>query len=349
MESTLVSPEKLDNFIYELLIKSKLDPEEASIIKDNFIWSDLVGRHNYGVWRLVHYLQRFEKGLIKSPCHLKFSNSSGTICSIDGQDGFGQYVGHRAMNKAIHMAKNNGVGIVGVKNSNHFGTAAYFVNLACQNGQIGMAMTNSIARVAPPGGISPIFGPNPFAFGCPLKDEYPILIDFATSAITGTEVIRAKEQRKNIPEGMVINDKGESIVDPTEALNGIFLPFGGIKGYCMILMIEILSGVLTGAAISYGVASMFKNFKRTSNVGHFFLALDISKILPLEQYFERMSELINIIKSSKKLKGVTEILIPGEIRWRCFEEQKRNGIMLDSKAIDNLQDLAQSLEVAVPW
>jgi len=349
-----MSPVKIlpDDFIRltnELLCRSGVDTAEASIIARNLVWCDQVGRYTHGVWRLAAYLKRFNLGLIQSPCNPNFEKKTEVVYIIHGNSGFGQYLGVVAMDKAINVAKQYGIGVVGVCNSNHFGAGAYYVERAAQNAQIGLATSNSVPHVAAYGGIPAVLGTNPFAFGVPTKDGQSVLVDFSTSASAGSMIMKALEQKKNIPEGIVIDDEGNSIVDPMLASKGTLLPFGGAKGFCMGLMVEILSGVITGAGISHGVASMFKDFSRAQNVGHLLMAMDISKIMPLEDYYSRMSQLITFIKESKKMKGFDEILIPGERRWRYFEKQKQEGIQLDKKTIDALNELTKELGVATPW
>ena len=349
MNTIKTLPDRLLGLVIEILNKSGIDSDEASIIANNMVWTDLVGRNTHGIWRLNAYLKRFNHGLINSPCKPFITQKSKAIHIITGNNGFGQYLGHIAMLKAISIAKQFGIGVVGVCNSNHFGIGAYYVNLATENSQIGIAVSNSVPKVAPFGGISPVFGTNPFSFGAPTRNGRSILIDFSTGASAGSLIIKAIEENKNIPEGIIIDEEGNSIIDPKKSSKGAVLPFGGVKGYCMGLMIEILSGVITGAAISHEVASMYNNFDRASNVGHLFIALDIAQIMPLDKYYDRMLKLIEFVKASKTLKGVDKVLIPGEPQWQLFEKQKKDGILLDKETINTLTKLADELGISTPW
>ena len=349
MASIKILPADLKSLVKEILIKSKVDPEESDIIAEILVWTDLVGRYPQGVCRLPNYLKRFRHGLIISPCDYSVERESGAVCVINGNNGFGQYVGHVAMLKAVDLAKQYGVGAVGVCNSNHFGANSYYIERIVQNGQMGIAVSNSAPLVAPYGGISAVFGTNPFAFGAPTPKGQSVLVDFSTGAIAGSTIRKALASGTNIPEGLVVDKNGKSIVDPKEASKGVILPFGGAKGFCMGLMVEILSSVITGAAISHEVASIHNNFDRYNNVGHFFIALDISKFMPLEDYYDRMAQLIGVLKEAKVMKDFHEILLPGETRWRILEKQKKEGIELDSKTINALSELAEKCGVASPW
>ncbi len=349
MEATQISEANLTQFIEKLLLANGVSSDEADIIAKIFIWFDLIGRHPQGVGRLAAYIKRLDKNLIQSPCHPEFFKKSDTTWLIDGQNGFGHYLGHVAMSKAIEIAQHHGVGIVGVRHSNHFGAGAYYVNLAAQQNLLGLAVSNSVPHVAPPGAISAVLGTNPFAFAAPVRDQPPILVDFSTGASAGSEIMQAAKENRPIPPGLVIDEAGNDITDPHKAVGAVMLPFGGAKGYCLGLMIEILSGVLTGAAISHQIASLHKDFSRPANIGHFFMAIDIATLLPLDAYFDRIDLLIDFIKQAKLGHNVAEILLPGETRWRNYKRNFELGIKLDSKTVEALTELAQATQVEAPW
>jgi len=349
MKYVSVEQQTLQQFILDLLRAAGVDEQEAPIIAQVFVWSDLIERSTQGVGRLAAYLKRLSLGLIQSPCRPEFSQKAETIYILDGHDGFGHYLGHLAMTKAIEVAAEYGVGLVGVQHSNHFGAGAYYVQLAAAQGHLGLATSNSVPNVAPYGGITPVLGTNPFAFSAPVRDGQSILVDFSTGASAGSVLRKAIAENQPIPAGIVIDAEGNPITDPQAAAQGVMLPFGGAKGFCLGLLVEILSGVITGAAISHEIASLHKNFERSSNVGHLFIAIDISKLMPVEHYFERMDLLIGFIKSTKKGKEVAEILIPGETRWRHYTQQLHAGIRLELKTIESLTALAKDLKLATPW
>jgi ureidoglycolate dehydrogenase (NAD+) len=349
MSTIKVDHKILKKFVYNILYTSGVDSEEAAIVADVYIWIDLVGRYAQGVGRLPVYLKRLPNDLIKSPCHAEFKQKSDTIYLLNGNDGFGHYLGHIAMSKAIAIADQYGIGLVGVSHSNHWGCAAYYVNLATQSNKLGFAFSNAVPHVAPYGGISAVIGTNPFAFGAPTKNQKSVLVDFSTGASSGTTIMKAAEEGKTIPEGIVIDKEGNSIVDPKAALHGIVLPFGGAKGYCLGLMVEILSGVITGAGFSHEVASLHRNFERSTNVGHFFMAIDVSAFMTMEDYYERMNRLLAWIKEVRPQKNVDQILIPGESRWMTYEKQLAQGIELDHETIKSLNILAKEMDIQTPW
>jgi len=348
-EITRVSLETLEQLVFDILSSTGVDTEESKIIARVLVWNNLIGRSTQGVWRLSAYIDRFKKGLIKSPCHPKFISKSETIYILKGNDGFGHYLGHIGMGKAIEISDRYGVGLVGVCDSNHFGTGAYYIQMAAQNHKLAWAVSNSYPRVAPHGGLTAALGTNPFAFGAPTRQGQSILVDFSTGALAGSTIKKAVAEKSDIPRNTVIDANGNYVVNPNLASEGTILPFGGAKGFCLGLMIEILSGVITDSAISHEIASLYKNFDRSSRVGHLFIAIDISRIMPIERYFDRMERLINFLKSSKKKKEVNKILIPGETRWSNYHKQVKKGIHLDLESLRVLQELANELKLSTPW
>lgn len=257
---------------------------------------------------------------------------------MDGDQGLGHFVGHEAMTCAINKAEKFGIGAVGVHNSNHFGTGAYFVRMAAERNMIGLAFSNSIARVAAYGGNKPVLGTNPFAFGVPIRDGNHMLLDMSTSAISGSQAMRYAEAGLPLPDGIAVDTEGNSITDAQQLDQAALLPFGGAKGYGMALMVEILSSVLTGAAFSTDVNSMFKNFNGNGNNGHFFIAIDLSQMINPDLFSERLEALFSMIRSSGQADG--DVLIPGETRWAQQRENLEQGIPLDAPTLSALEELA---------
>jgi LDH2 family malate/lactate/ureidoglycolate dehydrogenase len=313
------------------------------------VWTDLVGRHTHGVRRLPIYLKRFGLGLMRSPCNPQFTQKSTAIHMADGNGGFGQYLGHLAMSKAIDIANEHGIGLVGVRDGNHFGAGAYYVELAARSQMIGLAFSNGFPRVAPHGGVSAVLGTNPLAFGAPLREGRSALVDLSTGALSGAAIREVAREKKELPEGLVVNDKGGYVLDPKQAAHEAILPFGGAKGYCLGLMVEIMTGVVTGAGMSHEVGSVYNNFEDRSNAGHSFMAIDIAKMMPLEEFYDRMARLIAFLKTSDRADGVEEILIPGENRWREYDRHLSEGIDLVAKDVEALTVLAKELDLCTPW
>jgi LDH2 family malate/lactate/ureidoglycolate dehydrogenase len=266
---------------------------------------------------------------------------------LDGDQGFGYFVGHVAMQRALELARQSGVGLVGVNNSNHFYAGAYYVQLAAEANMIGLAMTNSYPLVAAFGGLKPVLGTNAFACGAPRRNGRSVLIDMATSASANSTVQKSIEKSEELSEVVGIDEQGRPTRNPVEVV--ALLPFGGAKGYCMGLMVEIFSGVLTGAGISHGVKSTNLNFQEACNNGHLFLALDITKCMPLETYYERMETLCDLLLASGAPGKEVAVRVPGEQRWLAHDQSLREGIRLDEPTVKSLGELAGTVGLFVPW
>lgn len=339
----------LEKFVFDILCSSGIDKQEADIIARVMVWTEMIGRSGHGLKRVPIFIKRFKRNLIKSPCDAKFSHKSDAVSLLEGNDGPGQVLGHLAMSKAIEKADKGGIGLVCVKNSNHFGANSYYNQLAAEANKISIVTTNSFPIVVPHGGMSPVFGTNPFAFGAPVRNGQSILVDFSTSGASGAMIRKAAADHSTIPIGLALDEHGNDTVDPERASKGSILPIAGAKGYCLGLMVEILSGVITGSAISNEIGSVWKDFSKSNRVGHLFLVIDVSIIMHLELYYDRIEGLIGHIKEAKKRDNIDEILLPGETRWRNYQESLHHGVRLGDEVINGLQSLADEFNIMAPW
>ena len=342
-----IQADRLREFARALLVASGTDDEQAAKAAEILVWCDLVGRSGYGVWRLPNQCKRVKLGLVKCPCRPNVEERTESLCTMDGDNGLGYVVSAVAMERAVAMARRSGVGVVAVRNSNFFGAAGYFVNQAAEAGMIGLAMSNSFPKVAALGGRKPAMGTNPFAFGAPRSNGRHLIIDMATSGVAGSLTRKLVERHEPLPEGHAIDAEGRPITDPSKVDQGVLLPFGGPKGYCWALMVEVLSGVLTGAGIAHGVNSMYKNFREPGNNGHLVAAVDIRRLMPLTLWNERMDYLVSVLRASGLADG--DVLYPGEHQWDAYAANVKSGPELDAPMVEALTALAKELGVATPW
>jgi LDH2 family malate/lactate/ureidoglycolate dehydrogenase len=337
-----VSAERLDGFLRAAMAAAGASPDEVPIVAGALVWADLTGRYNHGIVRLPVYLKRLRLGLVASPSRPESTTAAPGLVRVDGRGGFGHYVGHLAMTEAIALAARHGLGAALVKDSNDFGAGAYFVQLACERNMIGIATSNAVPKVAAHGGSEKVLGTNPFAFGAPRADGRSILVDFATAAAAGSTIRKAKETGEPIPEGIAVDEDGRFITEAARIAGGALLPFGGPKGFGLGILVEVLSAVLSGAAVSHEVASTFESWDRRAGNGHFFLALDIASLLPIAEYHARIDRVCSTLAGSRRQPGFDEILLPGERRWRARDDQRRNGIALDGPMRSAARELAGS-------
>jgi LDH2 family malate/lactate/ureidoglycolate dehydrogenase len=336
--------DRLTGFAEEVLTAAGADQEQASAVAEILVWSDSVGRPNQGVWRLPILCKRLSAGLFQCPCRPCIDNRAPAVALIDGDNGIGHFVGRVAADVAIERAASHGVAVVGVSDSNFLGALGYYVQRISAHGMLVMLFNNSFPKVAPHGGAKPVLGTNPLAFAAPLRDGKDVVVDLATAASAGSDITKAAELGRPLPVGIAIDRDGNPITDPSKANAGALLPLGAAKGYALGLLVEILAGVATGAGISHGVRSMYGDMKNPGNSGHFFIAIDIATLMPLNTYFDRMEILVDAIRECEG------VLLPGEARWRArAASEAAGGVELDQQTAGALSKLAQSLQVATPW
>lgn len=342
---TILTEQQLRVFINEVFIKAGVSAEQARAVTDNLVWSELVGRQNFGVIRIPIHLERLKQGVLNPICNPVFSELSVSAAQLDADNGFGYYAGELAMERAIRLARHSGVGAVTVRNSNFYGTGAYFVQQAAHDGMIGLALSNSYPKVAAHGGRHAVLGTNPFAFSAPRADGKSLLVDFATSSLAGSTVREHLEKGELLPEGMAVGKDGTPARDPAKIHEASLLPFGGAKGFGLSLMVEFLAGILSGAGFSHGVKSTYTNFQENSDSGHFFLAIDIAKWMEPADFFARFEALEQMIKASDP---DGKVILPGEARWQNLQTNNQIGIRLNNQRVADLKSISAEYDVEWP-
>lgn len=338
---TIFTPEKLKAFVKALSKKYGLSDRDAEIFASNIIDANLTGVDTHGLTRLAIYLKRIKLGLINPHAAMRFEQRFPIAAVLNADNGLGQIAGEKAINKAIEMAKTYGLGAVAVRNSQHFGTLGYYCNKAAEDEVICLAFTNAEPALPPWGSYEPFFGTNPIAMGVPVKDDIPIIIDLSTSIVARGKIISASKQKTPIPEGWALDPEGNPTTDPDKALAGSVLTMAGPKGYALAMMVDILSGVLSGSGYGKNVHSMYKDLKNPAGVGHFFLCINIEAFMSREVFYKRIKKMKEQIKSSAKRQGVGEIRVPGERRAKTKTERLKAGIHLDNDVIEELKKLAE--------
>jgi L-2-hydroxycarboxylate dehydrogenase (NAD+) len=349
-ERTRVDSRRLTKFSTEALVKLGVPEEDAEITARILVACDLRGVESHGVAHLrMFYGNRIRQGLINVTAKPQVFSRAPSTAVVDGDNGLGFVVGYRAMNEAINRAQETGAGFVAARNSTHYGAATYYAMMALEHDMIGFTGTNNVPIVVAPGSSVPAFSSNPLAVAIPSGERPPIVIDMATSACAGGKIEIAVRTGKSIPEGWVIDGEGNPVTDPTKRsrTGGGLLPLGstpelGIyKGFGLGLVIDILSGLLSGS-----VTSLLKETPpgaRGNYSDHFFGALRIDSFVPVANFKKTMDTYLNALEALPKLPGVDRITIPGPFEAEIVEERKANGIPLDPKVIDDLKLLAEEL------
>jgi LDH2 family malate/lactate/ureidoglycolate dehydrogenase len=329
-------PSYVRQVIVQLAEHVGVSHEDAGVFARALVDADVHGTSTHGVSRLNIYLERIDRGLIDPGAKLSVDRAHGSVLALDAGNGLGQVQAMKALQLLIPLAKENGVAAAAIRNSQHFGALSYYCNYAAEHGMILLAMTNCEPAMSPTGGYEPFFGTNPIASSFPRKDGPPIKVDLATSIVARGNIIAANKKKESIPEGWALSRTGEPTTDAAEALLGTVQTMAGHKGYALALMVEVFSGVLSGAAIGSDVGSMYKNLDRKQDVGHFFCLFDISAFTDMNNFDDRMSWMIERLKANKLRPGADEILIPGERSARAAAKNEQSGVFLGDETVTEL-------------
>ena len=332
-------------FATEMLKGQGVKSEDASTVAGCLVEADLRGVQTHGMSRLPIYVKRLEKGLVNAKPNMKVVKPVSACASLDGDNGLGFLVGIRAISEAMTMAEKSGVGVVGVYNSNHFGMAATYLLRAIQAGFFAFVFTNAAKSMPPWGGREGLFGTSPFAAGAPAGKLPSFVLDMSPAVAARGKIRLAEKRGESIPEGYALDENGTSTIDPTAALRGVVLPIGGYKGSGLSMLMEILSGVFTGANFGGDVPDQYTVWDRPQNVGHFFMALKPGIFVTEKGFRDRMDVLVSRIKKNPLAIGFDEIFMPGEIE-SCLEvERRQKGIPYMKSDVDLLAELASEYDV----
>jgi len=337
MKHVKVKAESLRSYAQCVLMKAGLKKEDACIVADTLVEANLRGVDTHGIVRLpLYYLKRIKKGLIKADPDYRVIKKSHSTAVVDADDGPGQVATLRAMELAIEMAKNSGIGLVTIKNSSHFGMAAYFAMKALERDMIGIAMTHADSRVAPFGARKAYLGTNPLAVAIPAEKHFPIVLDMATSVTSMGSIILAAMEEREIPEGLAIDENGHTTTDPKRV--AALLPVGGPKGSGLAIIIDILCGILTESNFGNHI-HRGDDFSKPEKLGHLVGAINVASFCGPAKFKHRVDQMISEIKSLPPAPGFDEILLPGEREFKTKEERLKKGIPIPQEFFEKLQGL----------
>ena len=323
---------------------------DARLLANTLVQADLWGHQSHGVLRLGWYFERLRNGVMKPVTQPEFITDAGAIAHIDGHDGVGQVLTALAAQQAIERAKAHGIGAVGVRNSNHFGTCMYYTLMAAREGCVMILTTNGGPAMAPWGGRKKIIGTNPWSVAAPAGSRAPFVMDMANTGVARGKIYLARNRNEPIPLGWAIDAEGAPTTDPQKAIEGIILPMAGHKGYAIAAVVDLLSGVLTGSGFLSAVHSPYKTAEK-SNCGHLMIAINIEAFQPLAQFNERMEAFVSEIKSVPLAQGCDEVFYPGEMEARNDEKNRRDGLALPEDTLADLSRIAKltALESKLPF
>lgn len=346
----LYSPEALRSFATAVFEKVGVIPEDAALVADSLIEANLRGVDTHGVTRMLCvYVKRIQLGLMEARTRVKVVSDRPSVTLLDGQNSIGQTVAKRAIDTAIDKAARTGCAMVGVTNSNHFGASAYWSMMALPHDQIGIAMTNSPALVAPWGGRRAMLGTNPLSVAFPGGSEGSVVLDMATTTVARGRVVLFDKQNIQLEPGWAFDAAGRPTTDPHEAMKGLLQPLGGYKGYGLALVVDLLSGILTGGDYSYHLGGpLADDLSRPTGVGSFFGAIAVDAFMDAAEFKRRVDKVIREVHESPKAEGVSRIYVPGEIEVDSTIRRRREGIPLPEVVVKEFVEMGDELGVPFP-
>lgn len=323
------------SIILKILTKMEVPLDQAEIVADVTLDADLKGFSSHGLGRFPQYIRGLENGNINRYGKISIEYETVSTALINGNHLFGHVVAYKGMEIAIKKAKKTGVGMVGIHQSNHFGVAGYYSDMAAMEDLIGLVICNTEPAVAPIGGKEPIIGTNPLAIGIPSNKHY-VSVDMATSASARGKLMEAKRKGEKIPENVALDEEGRPTIDPEAALKGSILPFGAHKGYAIAFMIEILAGPLVRASFGKDVTGT-ADPEKICTKGDLLMAIDPSKFSDIKQFKTGVDQFIAEIKSTDN------VFIPGDMEVRNVKRHRKEGIPIDDSLLSQLKEISQEL------
>lgn len=319
-----------------------LADDDGQLLADTLVKADLWGHQSHGMMRLSWYAARIRSDATRKSAVPERVVDAGAIAVLDGHDGIGQKVAKIAMAEAIVRAKRHGIGAVAARNSGHFGTAMYFTRMAAAENCVGILTTNASPAMAPWGARQKSVGTNPWSIAAPAGTRDPMVLDIANTAVARGKLYLARKKGTEIPQGWAMNAAGAPTTDPSEGIAGIILPMAGHKGYGIALMMDVLSGILSGSKFGSAVHGPYEP-NATSGCGHMAIALNIAAFRSASDFAADMNALIKELKSAPLAQGFSEVFYPGELEARAEVDNRRNGIRYPQGTLRDLAQLAHEL------
>ncbi len=336
-----VTPERLKEIVIEVLKGLGAGKDEAPIVAKSLVRAEMRGTDTHGLPYLKLLFERVEASMVSLPTRLSIVKDEGATVLLDGGNGVGQFAGWTAMETSIRKAREFGVGLTLVRRTNNLGFLAFYTMEAATQGFVGLTMGNANAAISPWGGAEAFFGTNPISIAVPGGPE-PVALDMSSSLVARGKIRRAERLGEKIPVGWALDDSGMPTDDPGAALKGTLVPIGGPKGSGLALMVDVLAGMLSGAAFGRDIKS-FHQLAGPTEVGALTLAINIERFMPIDNFTELMQGYADSIRGSRKAKGTARIYLPGEIESEKERTSRERGIELRPASIEMVNQLLEKL------
>ena len=344
----LVRPAWLEATVSAVFTALGFEPADAGRIAAALVEADLRGVSSHGVMLVPMYVERLNAGGVTRERELDIVHDAGAALVVDARGGMGQLSSPQAMGHAIERAGRYGIGLVSVRNAHHFGAASRWATQAAQAGCLGIAMSNTTPLMPAPGGAERLVGNNPLAIAVPTEAGVEIVLDMALSAVALGKIRLAASAGRPIPDTWATDPSGLPTTDPEAAVLGMLLPAAGHKGFGLALMIDVLTGVLSGGGWGDQVRPLYREPDQPNDCAHLFLAIDPELLGGAEGFRQRSSALAARVRESATAPGVQRLHLPGEIEAERAEHQRRHGVLIERSGLDGLLEAARAVGAVVP-
>jgi L-2-hydroxycarboxylate dehydrogenase (NAD+) len=336
----------MESFIGDVMTAAGLPAPDAANVARLMTEADLTGADAHGIFRLPQYVRRIRAGGFNTKPRIAVTKTAAATALVDGDNGMGHLVVSRAADTAIELARDAGIGWVGVRRSNHAGTAGLYAAMPVEHGMIGLyAAVANANHMAVWGGAELLLGTNPLGIAVP-SGNGAVVLDMATTVVSYGTVKKYALAARDMPEGWLIDTQtGGPLTDPKHSAEGLLLPIGGYKGSGLAIMLGLLGGVLNGAAFGRDVIDFNYNDDGATNTGHFMVAIDIARFVPLATFMAETDRHLGDLRASRRLPGVDDIRLPGDRRRDCRIARLRDGVPLPAALLVQLDTLAGELRV----
>jgi LDH2 family malate/lactate/ureidoglycolate dehydrogenase len=349
MGNAYIDSKVLEAFMMDAFVGVGVPAEDAAICAEVLITADRRGIDTHGIGRFKSiYYDRIKAGIVNPVTRIEILKETETTAVIDGQDGMGHVIARRAMEMALEKASCYGMGMVAAGRSSHYGIAGYYALMAAERGMIGITGTNARPAIAPTFGVENMLGTNPFTIGIPTDEDFPFVLDCATSMSQRGKIEKYARSGKEIPKGWVIGRDGKERTDTAKILTDLvsgkaaLAPLGGIgeetagyKGYGYATAVEILSAALQNGRFMKGLSGLDEEGRKTPcSLGHFFIAIKIESFIDLDIFKYISGEILRGLRASEKMPGQDRIYTAGEKEHLAWMERKETGIPV-GEAVQN--------------
>ncbi|MDR1045769.1 MAG: Ldh family oxidoreductase [Candidatus Adiutrix sp.] len=341
--------EKLEKTAAALLAKAGLRPEDALQAAEVIIQSDLSGVDSHGLSRLALYLGRIRQGMVNTAPKIGIISETESSLILDCDNGLGVATVPRALELALKKARGAGALACVMRNSNHYGVGNYYALKSISENMICLLCTSTTPSMAPTGGVELLIGSNPVTVGVPAGKARAVILDMASSNVAMGKLQAMLREKQKIPFGWAITQDGRPTDDPAEAVLGSLLPIAGYKGYGLAVIVDILSALLSGAAVGPEIGRLDgRGPLKPEEIGHFLLLINVEKFRPVAEFKAAVDSYVELLKTSKKAEGVPEIFLPGEIELKKMAQRSAEGIAVTEALGEQLSAQARELGLAGP-